>query len=204
MTEIESSSLLGDLIDLSIRFGLRMPRELALLSKASVCIDGIVRELHPTFDPSDMLAERSRALLLERLDPRDAAGGGARAALQAFLLVQELPMQISQAMLDLERGHLQISMVSADLANLDRNMRGLGMTVFGGLLASSSLLGGFYILARYEWEMWGIPVLPAFAFAFAGSTFGVAFTWFLTGGRFKKISASRFFSRLLGRRSSSS
>lgn len=204
VAEVDTSGALADLVDLSTRYGLRMPRELALLSKTSVTIDGIVRELHPSFDPSIPLAERSRELLLERLDPRKAAGGGIRAALQAFLLVQELPMQLSQAMLDLERGQLQVSMVSADLAHLDRNLRGLGMTVFGGLVASASLLGGFYVLARYEWEMFGVPMLPAVAFTLAGVTFGIAFTWFLTGGRLRKISVAGFFGRLIGRRRSSS
>jgi ubiquinone biosynthesis protein len=200
VAQVDTSQVLADLVDLSTRYGIRMPRELALLSKTSVTIDGIMRVLHPDFDPSVRLAERAQALMLERLDPRQVSGGGLRAALQAFMLVQELPMQLSQAMYDLERGQLQVSMVSRDLSMLDRNIRGLGMTVFGGLIASASLLGGMWMLARYQWELWGVPVLPAVAFLLAGSAFGISFTWFLTGGRVKKISASRLVAALLGRR----
>jgi ubiquinone biosynthesis protein len=200
VAQIDTSAVLEDLVELSARFGMRMPRELALLSKTTMTIDGIVRTLHPTFEPSTLLAERAQGLLIERLDPRRLQGGGLRMALQLGMLVQELPMQISQTLLDLERGHLQVSMVSSDLALLDRNLRGLGMTIFGGLLASASVLGGFYALARQDVELVGVPVVPAAAFLVAGGIFGVAFTWFLTGGRMKKISAARLIAGVLGKR----
>lgn len=200
VADVDTSAVLADLVDLSARFGMRMPKDLALLSKATVTVDGIVRALHPTLEPSAQLAEKAQRLLVERFDPRNLKGGGLRVALQIGMLVQDLPLQISQALLDLERGHVTMQMVSQDLSHLDRNLRGLGMTVFSGLLASASLLGGFYVLARYEWELWGVPLLPAVAFLMAGGLFGVAFTWFVTGGRVKKISLGRWLGGLLSRR----
>ncbi len=200
VADVDTSAVLGDLVDLSARFGMRMPKELALLSKTTVTVDGIVRKLHPGLEPTAKLAERAQALLLERFDPRNLQGGGLKMAMQLGMLVQDLPLQVSQALLDLERGHVTMQMVSHDLAHLDRNLRGLGMTIFGGLLASASMLGGFYVLARYEWEIAGVPILPAVAFLMAGGLFGVAFTWFLTGGRVRKISVGKLLSGLLGRR----
>lgn len=199
VSEVNTSAALADLLDLSTRFGVRLPRELALLSKASISIDGIVRSLHPDFNPSDSLTKRAQELLVERFDPREWKTGGLRSALQVGMLLQELPLQLSQVLLDLERGQLQVSIRSPDLELLDLNLRGLGMTIFGGLVASASLLGGFYVLAKQDWALFGIPLLPAVAFSVAGTAFGIAFTWYLTGGRLKKIPISRLIGKFLGR-----
>jgi ubiquinone biosynthesis protein len=201
VADINSSQALADLVELSTAYGLRMPREFALLSKASVAIDGIVRTLHPGLNPSVQMAERSRELLIERMDPRDITGSGLRTALQLGILLQELPLQASQALMDLERGNLQVRIVSEELDRLEHHLRGLGMTVFGGLLASALTLGGIYGLARHEATFMGVPVLPAVAFLVAGTLFGIAFFWFLTGGRLPKVSVTSLVrSRGRGRR----
>jgi ubiquinone biosynthesis protein len=201
--EVDTAAVTQDLIELSQRFSIRMPPEFAILSKASVSIDGIVRQLHSDWDPSKKLIARSEELLLERVDPRNLKGGGMRTALQLAMLAKELPLQLSQIFLDLEKGQLELKLNSEALDELNGNLRGLAMTIFGGFLAASFLLGGFYVLARYEWYLLGVPMLPAVAFTMAGGVFGVAFTWYLTGGRFRKISLGRWLlPRLTERRSS--
>ncbi|HEY1100520.1 MAG TPA: lipopolysaccharide core heptose(II) kinase RfaY, partial [Myxococcota bacterium] len=104
--EVSTAALFTDLVELSTQFGVRLPREMAILSKASVSIDGVIRALHPGFDPTTVISARAEALLRERLDPREMKGGGLRTALQLALVVQELPVQIGQALLDLERGQI--------------------------------------------------------------------------------------------------
>lgn len=194
--DVNISSALADLLELSTRFGVRLPRELALLSKASLSLDGIVRMMHPTMNPSLQITRRAQELMVERFDPSAWRNGSLRSALQVGMLAQELPLQVSQMLYDLERGQLQVAIRAEELAHLDRNLRGLGMTIFGGLVASASLLGGFYVLARQEWVVWGIQVLPAVAFTVAGTAFGIAFTWYLTGGKLRKIPMSKLVQRL--------
>jgi len=193
--DVDTSRALGDLIELSTRFGIRMPREFALLSKATVAVDGIVRTLHPGLDPSSMLTERSQTLLVERFDPRSLSGGGLRAALQLGLFIADVPMQISQVMWDLERGNFRVELRSETIEKLERDIRGLGMTVFGAAMAAALTLGGIYVLAREDWRVFGLPLLPLVAFSVAGAMFGVAFTWFLTGGQLPKVSVSGLFSK---------
>jgi ubiquinone biosynthesis protein len=84
---------------------------------------------------------------------------------------------------------------SPDLQHLEANLRGLGMAVFGGLMASALTLGGMYFVARYEWEVSGVPVLPAVAFLSAGVLSGIAFSWYLFGGRRRKLSLGWLFGR---------
>lgn len=193
--EVNTGQVFNDLIDLSTRFGVRIPRELAILSKAIVSIEGVVRTLHPSFDPSKVIAKRAEELVLERIDPRQMKGGGLRTALQLGLLIQEVPLQLGQTLMDLERGQVQVVIKSPDLEGLQNSLRGLGMQIFGGVLASALVLGGFDVLARAGYDIVRAPMVAAIAFIIAGGCFGVAFAWYLTGGRMPKIAIKRLLRR---------
>ncbi len=187
VSEVSTAGVFSDLVELSTRFGVRLPREFAILSKASVSIEGIVRTLHPGFDPGPVLTRRAEELLMERVDPRQWKAGGLRTALQLGLLVQEVPLQLGQALMDLERGQVQVVVKSADLDGLQNALRGLGMTIFGGALAAACILGGFDILTRAGVSLVMAPLIAAALFVVAGGCFGVAFAWYLTGGRLPKL-----------------
>jgi ubiquinone biosynthesis protein len=188
ISEIDTGTALNDLLELSLRFGIRMPREFALLAKASVAIEGIVRALHPGLNVSGTLSARAEHLLLERLDPRQFAAGGMRTALQLATLVQDLPLQLNQVLIDLERGQLQVSVVSPEIHKVERTLRGLGITVFSGLFSSALLLGGFYTLGRYPLHFLGMELVPFFAFSSAAGLFGAALAWYFRGGQMPKLS----------------
>ncbi|MBM4283089.1 MAG: AarF/ABC1/UbiB kinase family protein [Deltaproteobacteria bacterium] len=189
--EVATGAVFADLVDLSTRFGIRLPREMAILSKASVSIDGVVRALHPRFDPSAMIARRAEELLRQRLDPREWKSGGLRTALQLGLVVQELPQQLGQALLDLERGHVQVTVKSEALESLNATLRGMSMSISGGILAGTLVLAGFFTLDRAGLTQKFAPLIAGGAFALASGCFGVAFGWYLSGGRLPKLTLAR-------------
>jgi ubiquinone biosynthesis protein len=189
--EVSTGAVFADLVDVSTRFGIRLPREMAILSKASVSIDGIVRALHPRFDPSATIARRAEDLLRQRLDPREWKSGGLRTALQLGLVVQELPQQLGQTLLDFERGHVQVTVKSEALESLNATLRGMSMSIFGGILAGTLVLAGFFTLDRAGLTQKFAPLIAAGAFALASGCFGVAFGWYLSGGRLPKLNLAR-------------
>jgi ubiquinone biosynthesis protein len=195
VSEVNTAAVLSDLVDLSTRFGIRLPREFAILSKASASLEGIVRTLHPSFDPSATITKRAEDLLIARIDPRQLRGGGLRTALQLGLLIQEVPLQLGQALMDLERGQVQVVVKSGDLEGLQNSLRGLGMTIFGGALAAALIVSGFDVLKSAGFGIVKAPLVAAAAFVVAGGCFGVAFAWYLTGGKLPKLTLKRFFRR---------
>jgi ubiquinone biosynthesis protein len=195
VSEVNTASVFNDLVELSTRFGVRLPREFAILSKASVSIEGIVRTLHPGFNPQDVITRRAEQLLLERVDPRQWQAGGLRTALQLGLLFQEVPLQLGQALMDLERGQVQVVVKSPDLEGFQNALRGLGMTIFGGALAAASIVVGFQVLARANFDLVKAPFVAGLLFVLAGGAFGVSFAWYMTGGRLPKLTLRGLFSR---------
>lgn len=197
--DLPTAALFSDLVDLSTRFGIRLPRELAILSKASLSIDGIVRALHPRFDPSRTIGARAEELLRARMDPRNLQGGGLKSALQLAFVVQELPVQLGQVLLDFERGQVQVAVRSEALDTLNTTLRGMSMSIFGGILAGALVLAGFVTLDVAGLTEARAGLLALLAFGAAGGLFGVAFSWYVTGGRLPKVTLRRLLGRRLQR-----
>ena len=75
----------------------------------------------------------------------------------------------------------------------------MGMSIFGGILAGALVLSGFLTLDTAGLTQARAGLLAAFIFACAGGLFGVAFAWYITGGRLPKLTLGRLFASRLKR-----
>lgn len=192
LDQIRTTSLLQDLLDLAVRHRIRVPKEYALLSKASIAIEGIIRRLYPQLDVLDVGLPYARELLLSRFDPRDAGGALMKSLLKLQGLAEDLPAQLSQILMDLEGGKFRVNVHSEELDRIADNVRSLGLTLFLGILASGLTVGGLSMFAR-ELATWrGLPALGFVALLLAGMLFGAAVTFYVLGGKLKKLSLRRF------------
>jgi ubiquinone biosynthesis protein len=107
-------------------------------------------------------------------------------------LASELPMQLSQILLDLETGRFGVSVKSPELARIHQSLRSVAVIGFLGLCACGFIVGAFLSFAQVPWNIRGLPVLGILAVAAAAALFGAAFTWYLFGNKFGKIRVRRF------------
>ncbi len=189
LSSMQAGCIMADIMELSLQYKIHLPREFALLTKASLALEGIIRQLHPHMNVSKQLAKKAESLLVERLDPRNFRAAGAKTALQLATLAQDLPTQINQTLVDLERGEIQISILSKDLAQLDRTLRGMALAVFSSLMATALIAGGFYMLQQNNGKLGGAPF---FAFTCAFILFLSITIWSLIGGSLPKVSLHRW------------
>lgn len=192
LDEIKPAALLPDLLELAVKHKIRIPKEYAILSKASLTVEGMIRKLHPGLDIAAVGMPYARELLSQRFNPADAGGTMMKSLLRLQALTEDLPAQLSQILMDLEAGKFRVNIQSAQLDRISDNIRGLGMTVFSGLLASGLTIGGFFLLSRYSLEWRGVPILAIVALLSASGFFGAAVTWYVVKGRLRKISVKRF------------
>ena len=111
--------------------------------------------------------------------------------MRARSFARELPLMATQILMDLEKGKLQIGVQNPLLDTIARNIEALGITVFLGLIAGGLVTGSFFLLARYELEMW----VPIVTMSLAGGLLGAAFGWYFLTPRLRKISVSRWLGR---------
>jgi ubiquinone biosynthesis protein len=215
LDEIRATSLLQDLLDLAIRHRIRIPKDYALLSKASIGVEGMIRRLYPKLDILEIGLPYARELLLARFNPTDAGSALMKSLLKFQTLAEDVPVQLSQILMDLEAGKLRVKIHSEELERIATNIRSLGLTLFLGILASGLTIGGLLVVVLggptpAVWpvaatqppptmpvQSWwhGVPTLGLVALLLAGMLFGAALTFYVVGGRFKKLSLRRFLTK---------
>jgi ubiquinone biosynthesis protein len=190
LDEIRTATLLRDLLDLAVRHRIRVPKEYAVLAKASITIEGIIRKLHPKLDVLEVGLPYAKELLLARFNPSDASGLVMKSLLKLQGLAEDVPGQLSQILLDLEGGKFRVHVQPEAIDRLGGHLRGVGVTLFLGLLAAGLAMGGVVAIALGARG----PVGPA-AILGAAALCGVAVVHHLAPARLPKISVRRFLGR---------
>jgi ubiquinone biosynthesis protein len=190
LDEIKTATLLRDLLDLAIRHRIRIPKEYAVLAKASITIEGIIRRLYPDLDILQVGLPYAKELLLSRFNPSDASGALMKSLLKLQGLAEDVPGQLSQILVDLEGGKFRVNVAGEVIERIGGHVRALGVMLFLGLLAAGLTVGGLVVLAAH-----GAPALGVGALAGAAALSGVAALYHVATLRMRKISVRRFFER---------
>jgi ubiquinone biosynthesis protein len=195
LDQIRSSTLLTDMLDLAMRHKIKVPREYALLGKASVTIEGLIRGLYPGLDVMEVGLPYAKEMLFSRFQPGDASGALMKSLLKLQGLAEDVPAQLSQVLADLEGGKFRVQVRSESLDRIADNVRSLGLTVFLGLLAGSMALGGLFVVSRQMAASKLVLLLGFSALLFAGFLFGASLTVYWLGGRIPKFSLRKMLGR---------
>lgn len=202
LQEVEARSLARDILDLAVRYKIKVPKEYAVLAKASMTAEGVLRKLDPDLDTLAVGLPYAKELLQGRFDPGTllAGTGGMRSLLRVQTFLQDVPLQLSQILLDLQGGKFTVAAKNEELPELTRAVRALGITLFLGLLAAASVVGMFIALSQVHWEIWGLPANLVYAIAGALAAtvlWWAAASWSAFQGRSSK---KLRLSRLLGKK----
>jgi ubiquinone biosynthesis protein len=190
LDEIRTATLLRDLLDLAVRHRIRIPKEYAVLAKASITIEGIIRRLYPKLDILEVGLPYAKELLLARFNPGDASSAIMKSLLKLQGLAEDVPGQLSQILVDLEGGKLRVNVSSEDVDRVGGHVRALGVMLYLGLLAAGLTVGGLVLLGLGG-PLW----LGAAALVGAALLSASAATYHVATLRMRKISLRRFFTR---------
>ncbi len=190
LDEIRTATLLRDLLDLAVRHRIRIPKEYAVLAKASVTIEGMIRSLYPQLDVLEVGLPYAKELLFARFNPQDASSLLMKSLLKLQGLAEDVPTQLSQILVDLEAGKFRVNVHSEDAERIAAHVRSLGVMVVLGLLAAAFTVGGFVLVAAGWSTIFGVGALAA-----AALLAGMAGAYHLATVRMKKISVRRLLRR---------
>ena len=189
LSEVSSTTLLNELTDLALTYKIKIPKEYAVLSKASATTEGIIRQLDPDLDVAQVALPYAKQLLIDRYSPSSMSGGLLRLLLQLQGFLQDTPQQLSQILMDLEGGKFSVTVRNEEMQRLNTNVKALGILLFMGSIASGLIVGAFSLVGRVsgpEGTHWPLAALAGLTLA--AMLFGAAVTWTLVGGRLKKLS----------------
>ena len=193
---INTQVLMRDLLDLAVKYRIRIPKEYAILSRASVATEGILRSLHPDLNVTEVALPYAKQLLAGRYDLGQLQGGLLRTLLRLQGLASDLPVQLSQILLDLESGKFTVNVKADQFDRMIGSVRSAAVIAFLGLCACGFIVGAFIAFAPQQpWMLGGVPGLGVVGIAATAALFGATFTWYLFGGRFHKVRLARFLKR---------
>ena len=193
LDEIQATSLLRDLLDLAIQHRIRVPKEYAVLSKAAVTVEGMIRRLYPRMNVLEVGLPYARELLVQRLGLGDAGGTVMKSLLAMQALAQDVPGQLAQILVDVESGKLRVNVHSESLDRIAAAVRTAGLTIFLGIGAGAFTLGAFILLYQTASRWSGVAWAGVAAMAFASALVGAALATQLAGLPRRKLSVRRFF-----------
>lgn len=128
------------------RFGVRFPTDLALLAKALLTVEGVVRTLDPKIDIEAALEPLFARLERDRLDPRLWLPDLRDEAFETARSLSHLPARTEGLLRRVEEGRLSVRLdleeLKGMLAEFDRenDLRVLAIVATGTLLSSALLL----------------------------------------------------------------
>src|SRR5882724_11817275 len=131
LSEVDSGVLMSELVDLAMKYRIKIPKEYAVLSKAAATTEGIVKQLD-----------------FERYSPGSMSGGLLRLLLQLQGFLQDTPQQLSQILMDLEGGKFNVTIRNDDLSRVNTNLKALGLLLFAGMISSALIVGSFSLVGR--------------------------------------------------------
>jgi ubiquinone biosynthesis protein len=194
LKEVNAKALVRDLLNLAVKYRVQVPREYAILARASVAIEGILRSLYPEMPIGEIFMPYARKMLAERYDPAHLQGNAMKALLRLQHAATDLPLQLQQIMLDLEAGKFTITLKDEQVESLNSNLRALAVVTFSGLCACGFIIGAFISFGPKQWEIAGVPVMGVLGIAGAIFLFSTAVVRQVMGN-FRRVSIKKLFGK---------
>ena len=145
--ELPLGALIGEVLGILRGHRLQLPRELALLVKAVVMVEGLGARLDPKFRLGDVLAPYAQRFVAGALSPAAVARRLRDAGLEAAQLGMELPEQLHRLLDLLENDGLRVGLRADDLEALAVQARRRNNRLVGAVMLAALGQGVLELLA---------------------------------------------------------
>lgn len=147
LAEINVGEALRELIDLSIKYQMRLPAELSLMVKMLMTVENLVAQLDPGLSIVDIAEPYGKKLMMKKFLPENLKRETAEIILDYVRLLRAFPREFDNLMRILEAGELKIKMEHGNLkpliarADIISNRVSLAI-ILASIIVGTSLLAG--------------------------------------------------------------
>lgn len=174
LSELDLGSLLAQLGELGVRFGMRVPSEYAMMIKAILTLEGVGKTLAPEVDPIEAARPYVVEVLQERYSPERLGTEAARTLLSMSRVARELPPTIHEMLRSVEGGRVRVGVDLSTGDEVGPLLRKVVSPVTDAVLVGGFTVAGALALSHGEPFIIGVPptslVLFIIAALFLGRT----------------------------------
>lgn len=147
LKDIEMSAMIRDLVRGGTKFGIEIPTDFVMTGKSLMTVEGIGKEIDPSFDVYEESKPLFADLLRKRYSPERMGNELLRRIERLGGAGYKVPQQVEEVLDDIRFGRLQIKAIDPPkTAALDR----LGRRATTGALAAAQILGATLLLAAHR------------------------------------------------------
>jgi ubiquinone biosynthesis protein len=144
--QVDIPKLFEEFLELTSRYNFKIPRDLVLLGKTIVTLEGVGQELYPGFVLSEKLSKYTELLIAERVTPSYFLKNLGNKLLDYKNLITDMPRQTSEILNRLKKGELKVEFQHKELDRLEKeidkgsNRVALSILIAALIVASSLIL----------------------------------------------------------------
>ncbi len=162
LADLSTQASLVEFIQVASKYQIKLVPEYALLVRACSIVDGILRQRAPESDPVELIRPHAKRMMTQRLDPERVSADLMRLLIQAQGGFKQLPTQLNQLLLDLERGQLRVVTRDPESAELRVEIRLAALRVSLALCAMALLVSGTLLITTWNPMPGDVPLLFIF------------------------------------------
>lgn len=167
--EIRVGDLLREAVSIAIKHSVKVPPELVLLGRATLTVEGLVRQIDPQIDMVAEAVPYAKRLAMLKMDPRRQFRQARKLVRDYRDLVARLPSQLTKIFQKVLESKLTIEFVHKGydkaLDEIDRSSNRISASlIISAMIVGSSLM----VHSGKGAQVWGFPVLGIVGFVFAG------------------------------------
>lgn len=156
-------------IRLASRYRIRMPRELLLLDKCILELEGLGRLLHPDVNVLVESQQFARRLIAKRFGPSAVAKGAVDTMREYQTFIHTFPLQMSQILKKMMSDKFTIDFVHKGLEDLMGEMDRSSNRLTFGIILAALIIGSSLVMAFGSGpKLFGYPFLGIAGFVIAG------------------------------------
>ncbi len=169
LKEIILGELISQLVEISIKYHIKMPAEFALLGKSLITIEGIGSELDPDFNLAEIAKPYAKDVILERKSPQRLMVKLLNDLSELYNLVILIPRQLSKTLKKMEKGVFKLEFQHRGLENLINALDKAANRIAYSLILAAIIVGSSLIMQTNKGPIFmGFPVIGVLGFLIAG------------------------------------
>jgi ubiquinone biosynthesis protein len=181
LSRLSERGSLVEFVQLASRYRILLPREYAVLARATSIVDGIGKRLLPDADIVSEVKPWAERLVTRRFGADRVGADAVRALHHAHLALRDLPTQASQLLVDLERGRVVITTKDPDAAALQHTIRQVGGRLATAVVVAGWLVAWALLLAKWSPVLSGVPIVPLAAVGAGAASMLMVMGWWVFG-----------------------
>lgn len=169
LSKISLGKLIDEIGRIAFHYRIWIPRDMYLLSKTLLILEGVVRQLDPEFNLLETTRLYARSLLLRRISPREVEKTLVRYFEDTLIFLQNFPPRMNRFLDRVEKGELNVQFEPRKLEQLiaeqNRAFNRLALAfVITGFIVASSLL----MQSKIGFQFLGLSLLGIIGYLVAG------------------------------------